>query len=428
MDSLFDFMQKEGWTTFAIMNDRQSGRITLRAATEWYPMVDWASYGDEDLTATMEWFETAGVVKRLVKSPVKDHYERVVALMRRGRHERLELLYDATQDVRFLAGIHSTRLGPPAGGIRRHPLDEPEIDVASDILNLGRDMSFKNAAAGIPNGGCKLGVHSSLLAGERDDRYYGFLACCIDRQMAFTGPDMGLTLEDANRIRKYTKNIVGGTEKTGSGGATGVTAAWGVFLSIKAALRSAGLEGLEGLGVAVQGAGELGGPLVRHLAEAGARVTVADVSEERLADLPDGVATASPESILSTECDVLAPCAVGGVLNRETIDSLRCKMVLGGANNQLAATSEEEELLMAQIVADRGILFVPDWIVNAGGVIQGKLEHVRAESFQLQDALAEAERVIPPNVEEVLGIARHEGITPLEAAHRKFGEEVYGSP
>lgn len=422
--SLFDFMREQGWTTLEIMHDRQSGKMSLRGATEWLENTVWDRYGEVDLVSTMEWFETEGVRPRIARSPVKEHYGKVVELMRRGGHEVLELLLDRKQDIRFLAGIHSTRLGNPAGGIRRHSLEDPEIDVFSDIFNLSRDMSFKNAAAGIPNGGCKLGVHSSLPEGERDKRFYGFLAYCIDRQMAFTGPDMGFNLEDANRIREFTKNIVGGTARTGSGGATGITAAWGVFLAMKAALME---EGFEGLRVAVQGAGELGGPLVKHLVDAGARVLVADISDEALAGLPGTVERGAAEGILRAECDILAPCAVGGVLTEETIAGLRCRMVVGGANNQLAATSQKQEYRMARLVADRGILFLPDWIVNAGGVIQGKMEHVRGEKFVLEDAKAEAGRVIPPNVEDVLYIAQKQSITPVEAAYRKFEADVYGT-
>jgi glutamate dehydrogenase/leucine dehydrogenase len=347
--------------------------------------------------------------------------------MQHGKHQRLELLLDWKDDIRFVAGIHSTKLGHPAGGIRRHPLDDGELEVIADILNLSRGMSFKNAAAAIPNGGCKFGVHSSLSEEQRDDRFYGFLAFGIDRNIAFTGPDMGFSLQDANRIRKYTKNIVGGTSETGSGGATGVTAAWGVFVALKEALADAGIESLQGASVAVQGVGELGRPLVKHLLGAGARVLAADTSEEALASLPETVTRGSAGSILRTQCDVLCPCAVGGILDEGTIDELRCKLIVGGANNQLAASSEMDEYLMAKRIADRGILLVPDWIVNAGGVIQGKMEHVRGEEFDLDESLRAAEGAISQNVKHVLAIAKREGITPTEAAYRKFNYTVYGS-
>ncbi|MBW2262470.1 MAG: Glu/Leu/Phe/Val dehydrogenase [Deltaproteobacteria bacterium] len=400
----------------------------MRAAMEWLPGVEWAKYGDQDLISTMEWYETKAVVRVLEENlTIRDHFDKIVALMKHGRHQRLELLLDWKQDIRFVAGIHSTKLGHPAGGIRRHPLDDSELDVIADILNLGRGMSFKNAAASIPNGGCKFGVHSSLPEEERDDGFYGFLAFCIDRNLAFTGPDMGFSLEDANRIRKFTKNIVGGTQKTGSGGATGVTAAWGVFVAMKQALADAGIEKLDGASVAVQGVGELGRPLVEHLVEAGARVLAADTSDAALEALPDVVTRGSAGSILRTQCDVLAPCAVGGILDGQAIDELRCKLIVGGANNQLASSSEMDEYLMAKRIADRGILFVPDWIVNAGGVIQGKMEHVKGPEFDLDEALSAAEGTIPQNVKHVLAIARREGITPTEAAYRKFNYTVYGS-
>jgi glutamate dehydrogenase/leucine dehydrogenase len=133
-----------------------------------------------------------------------------------------------------------------------------------------------------------------------------------------------------------------------------------------------------------------------------------------------------PGGILSIDCDILAPCALGGVIEEQAVEDLNCKMILGGANNQLAAHSQHDEIRMAQRVAEKGVLFVPDWIVNAGGVIQGKMEHVKAEAFMLEDALAEAEHVIPPNVKQVLHIARRDGITPVEAAYQVFERQIYG--
>lgn len=333
-----------------------------------------------------------------------------------------------------MAGIHSTVQGPPAGGIRRHPVTEREFSVIADILNLGRGMSFKDAAAQIPNGGCKLGVHTSTPPEDRDDRFYGFLAYCIDRSDAFTGPDMGLSPADADRIRKYTHNIVGGTARSGSGGATGVTAGWGVFLAMEEALKFRGRDGVSGVHVAVQGVGELGSPLIEHLLSAGAQVTAGDIAtdamEARLIPIEKKtgkkVDRIPADQVLGIQCDILAPCAVGGVIDADTIPTLGCTMVIGGANNQLAARSEAQELAMARAVADRKILFVPDWIVNAGGVIQGKMEHVHEKDFSLNEARAETARIIPPNVRDVLLRADAESITPLQAAYRKFEPIVYG--
>ena len=111
MDSLFEFMREQGWTTFAIMQDRGNRDVTMRAAMEWLPGVNWANYGSEDLSSTMEWYETKAVVRTLDGSPVKEHFDKIVALMKHGRHQRLELLMDWRQDIRFVAGIHSTKLG-----------------------------------------------------------------------------------------------------------------------------------------------------------------------------------------------------------------------------------------------------------------------------------------------------------------------------
>ncbi len=434
-DSLFDFMRSQRYTSLRIDHDRNEGTFRWSAAREWGEGMDWSTYGQSsDMMASGEWFDDERVLEAIASSGTKPHASAVMDLMTQGRHERLELVLDGGPDIRFLAGIHSTVQGPPAGGIRRHPRTQAEIAVIADILNLGRGMSFKDAAAMIPNGGCKLGVHSSLPFEDRDERFYGFLGYCIDRSDAFTGPDMGFSLQDADRIRQYTHNIVGGTSRTGSGGATGVTAGWGVFLGMEETLKVQGKEGMKGIRVAIQGVGELGAPLVEHLLEAGAQVVAADIAPEAMEArlLPierrigRKVTRVHADQILGIDCDILAPCAIGGVIGADTVSTLCCSMIVGGANNQLDARSKQQEIAMAAAVAGRGILFVPDFIVNAGGVIQGKMEHVRAEHFRLEDARAETGRIVPGNVRDILVAAKNLGITPLEAAYRKFEPIVYG--
>jgi len=431
---LFDVMHEAGWTTLVMKQNVVRNEITVSASTEWEKDTDWSSYEQGwQCNRDSGYCGIEPVLRTIRQKGVLSHYESVADLMEQGKHARIELLLDHGQDIRFINGVHSTTLGSPAGGIRRHDRNEDELDVIADILNLGRGMSFKNAAAGILNGGCKLGIHASIPESERDEGFYGFLAYCIDRSEAFTGPDMGLRLEDANRIRKYTKNIVGGTSKTGSSGATGISAGYGVFLAIKELLAEGGYKSFDEVSVAIQGLGELGMPLAGHLIKAGADLILADVDPDAIQKTLDGVELRSGqkveecpvEEILSAKCDILAPCAVGGVLSECVIADLQCRMVLGGANNQLRASSQQEELRLARLLDERGIVFIPDWILNAGGVIHGKMEHVRGSDFSLDDALAETARIVPKNVEDVLNMARLEKISPTEAAYRKFEKIVY---
>jgi leucine dehydrogenase len=434
-DSLFDLMRDRAFTSLSVEHDRETSTFRWFAAREWSDDVPWEQYGESaDMLSTGEWLTDEAVNGAIDGAGLRGHADRVMELMRQGRHEKLELLYSRKQDIRYLAAIHATIQGPPAGGMRRHPVTEREIAVIADILNLARGMSFKDAAAGIPNGGCKLGVHTSTPPEDRDDAFYGFLAYCIDRSDAFTGPDMGFSPRDADRIRRYTHNIVGGTSSSGSGGATGVAAGWGVFLAIQETLRTTGAGDVSGVHVAVQGVGELGGSLVGHLAEAGARITVADLDEDgleaRLRPIERAtgakVTRVPADQILGIPCDVLAPCAVGGILDRDTIPTSSCRMIVGGANNQLAAHSQDEELSLAEALAARDVLFVPDWIANAGGVIQGKMEHVAGRDFRLKEALDATTQVVPTNVRAVLETAARESVTPLLAAYRRFEPVVYG--
>jgi len=248
---------------------------------------------------------------------------------------------------------------------------------------------------------------------------------------------MGFSLEDADRIRQYTHNIVGGTAESGSSGATGRTAAYGIALAMEEALRFRQGSGLvEGVRIAVQGLGLLGRPLADHLIRWGARLIVADIVPEAVdafvRELPEilrpRVQAVPPEEILSAPCDILAPCAIGGVLSSETIPRLQCQMILGGANNPLKARSASEEIRLARQIAERDILFVPDWVVNAGGVLHGKLEHEYGPAFDPEDALELAARVCLNNTRLVLERSHLERITPLEAAYRLFEERIYGDP
>jgi glutamate dehydrogenase/leucine dehydrogenase len=261
-----------------------------------------------------------------------------------------------------------------------------------------------------------------------DEARLGFLAYCIDAGNFFTGPDMGFPPELADVLRaRFTRNIVGG--KGGALGPTGTPTARGCVAAMREVGRASwGSEDLRGRTVAIQGLGAVGLPLARLLKEIGAKVVVADRDPSRLAQAREALGeleVVSSETILQTPCDVLAPCALGGVLDAETIERLRCAALCGSANNQLKAVSQGEELALAERVRGRGILYPPEWTHNIAGVVAGFEEYVHGEEARMDRIDAHVERVCRAGIRQQLEEARATGRTPTAVAYAKVERLIY---
>jgi len=445
MRSIFDPLLAEGWTSLRVRHDWRDGAVAATALREWEPDRRFAAYGrdfdqESALTSPVSELDAHATLELYRKHERLDELEHLFALMRKGRHEGVDLWIHSGRNVRFLGNVHSSTIGRDngrqairGGGIRRHGLEDPEREVLVDGLNLARGMSFKNAAAGIPYGGCKLCVHSEPIALD-DMESLGFLAWCIDRCRTFTGPDMGLLPEHADVLRQhFTRNIVGGP--SGSLGPTGIPTARGVFLALREAVRfHLGCDDLRSSSVAIQGLGAVGVPLAGELLAAGARrLLVADPDAARRDAFLDSlskderqrVATASPDEILFADVDVVAPCAMGGILGEEEIDRLRCRIVMGAANNQLRAVSREDELALAERLAARGILYEIDWVHNGGGVLAGAAEYERQEAARLEDVMAALTPICGEGVRRGLVEAAERGITPTALAYERIEGRIY---
>jgi leucine dehydrogenase len=293
-------------------------------------------------------------------------------------HEGVHVFHNADSGLRAIIAIHSTHLGPAAGGARFwHYADER--DAITDALRLSRGMSFKNAMAGLPMGGGK-GV---ILADPQRTKTPAMLEAfgrAIDSLGGryVTAEDVGMGEADLAAIGRETRHVSGlPVGADAAGGDPGPVTATGVFLGVKAAIAHAlGRSDASGIHVAIQGVGSVGGGLARLLAAEGARLTLADLDATKAAALArDLGASAVPAAeILGIDADVMSPCALGAVLNEASIASLRTPIVAGGANNQLA-TPEDGDRLHA-----RGILYAPDYVINAGGIINVALEYLGKEN------------------------------------------------
>ncbi|MDQ3077565.1 MAG: amino acid dehydrogenase [Pseudomonadota bacterium] len=289
-------------------------------------------------------------------------------------HEALHLVTDEKSGLRAIIALHSTHLGPAAGGTRLwHYADDAEA--LTDALRLSRGMSYKNAMAGLPLGGGKAVVLADADRTKTPQMLAAF-ARAVDSLGGryVTAEDVGMTVADMIAIREQTPFVAGLPAAGGEvGGDPGPHTSLGVFLGIKAAVRRAlGRDSLAGLHIVVQGAGSVAGGVARLAAAEGARLTIADVDRGRVEALAKeiGAAIVSPSDILSLEADVVSPCALGAILTAATIAALDTPIVAGGANNQLATPGDGERLHA------RGILYAPDYVINAGGIINVSTEYL----------------------------------------------------
>ena len=328
-------------------------------------------------------------------------------------HEQIVFCQDAPTGLRAIIGIHSTALGPALGGTRFYPYQD-EAQALADVLNLSRAMSYKNALAGLDHGGGKAVIigDPSRQKSEALLRAYGrFVESLGGRYI--TACDIGTYSEDMDIVARECRHVTGRTIPHGGAGDSSVLTAFGVFQGLRAAAQHAwGDTSLEGRRVGVEGVGKVGKRLVDHLIEAGAEVVICDVSPQAIEHVlekhPGVTAVAGRPALIATQLDVLAPCAMGGTLDDDTVGVLTAKIVCGGANNQLAHAGIEK------ILADRGILYAPDYLVNSGGVIQVADE---LSGFNFERAKARAEKIFD-TTRTIFALADEEGVPPAAAADR----------
>jgi leucine dehydrogenase len=333
-------------------------------------------------------------------------------LLRVWDGEEVAVHHDADLEAWMFVCVHSTTLGPGAGGTRMNVYPTP-ADALGDGLRLSSAMTRKNAVAGLPLGGGKAVVAvPEIPAGVRRERLLLRYADLVESLHGtyWTACDMNTTPDDMDVIARRCSSVFGKTEAAGGSGSSAPATADGVFHGIIASVEHVfGSPDLDGRSVVVQGIGAVGGVLARRLADAGAKVAVADVDGARAerAAAEIGGTTLGAEDAISTECDVFSPCATGGVLSAETIPLLRCRIVAGAANNQLAAPEDAERF------AERGIVYAPDYVVNAGGII-----HLASLEMLGDDEAGRDERIrgIATTLAEVFRRADAGGISTSVAA------------
>jgi len=326
-------------------------------------------------------------------------------------HELVHFITDRDSGLRAVIAVHSSHLGPGAGGTRFWHYADPSLAIA-DVLRLSRGMSYKNAMAGLPLGGGK----AVILADDAKTKTPEMLAAfgkAVDGLCGryVTAEDVGVNVDDMVAISNETSYVAGLPVAQGAvGGDPGPHTSYGVYLGIKAAVKRAlGKDSLQGLHIAMQGAGSVAGGVARRAAAEGARLSIADIDQGRAQALANAVGgtVVSTDAIMTLEADIFSPNALGAILNEQSIQGLNAPIVAGGANNQMA-TSDDGDRVQA-----RGILYAPDYVINAGGIINVSTEYLKDGDQAKVDERIEA---IPAKLDAIWQESADTGRNPARVA------------
>lgn len=323
-------------------------------------------------------------------------------------HEQVCFFQDPESGLRAIVAIHDTTLGPGFGGTRFSPYQD-EAAALTDVLRLSRGMTYKTAVAGLPCGGAKAVIIGDpfILKSDRLLETYGRFIHSLGGRYVTAG-DVGTSADDLDVIGRTTTYVLGRTASAGGYGDSGAMTALGAFHALRAGAEAGfGTEGLVGRTVGVEGLGKVGHGLVHLLLGAGVTVYAADVSavaRDRTAhDFPS---VAVLDRVIDQNVDIYAPCALGATLTSESVATMKASVVCGAANNQLETASVEQEM------ADRGIVWVPDFVASAGGVTLGSSEYRR---LPIEGVPAQVEKIYD-TVTEILSTSRRDGVLPGAAA------------
>lgn len=332
-------------------------------------------------------------------------------------HEQVVFCSDPVSGLRAIIAIHNTTLGPALGGTRMWHY-KSDSAAREDVLRLSRGMTYKAAIAGLNLGGGKAVIIGDPRRNKSEAlfRSFGrFVEGLGGRYI--TAEDVGTSVADMAWVRMETKHVTGVNSAGGSGDPSPFTA-YGVYHGIKAAAKKAfGNDSLNRRKIAVQGAGNVASHLVAHLVHEGAKVTVSDIYDDKVQQLvaDHNVATVEPDAIYDVDCDIFAPCALGACINDDTIPRLHARVIAGGANNQL-----DDPARHAPILRERGILYIPDYVINAGGLMNVALE---LEGYSRERALQRAESIYGI-VENILKLSESQNILTVEASDRLAEERI----
>jgi leucine dehydrogenase len=332
-------------------------------------------------------------------------------------YEQIIFCHDKNAGLKAIIAIHDTTLGPALGGARMRNYDTEE-EALQDALRLAKGMTYKNAAAGLNLGGGKAVILGNPTEDKKEELFRAFGRYVESLNGRYiTAEDMGTKEEDMNIIHMETDYVAGISKEDGSSGDPAPVTAYGLYHGIKASAKEAyGDSGLKGKVIAVQGMGNVAYTLCEYLYEEGAKLIVTDVHEERVqmaVEAFDAVAV-EPEAIYDVDCDIFCPCAIGAIINEETIPRLKAKVIAGSANNQLKSDADGD------LLDEKGIVYAPDYVINSGGVIYV----TNALSGYNDERALNKVKTIYNSLEKVFEIAKRDQIPTYQAADRMAEERI----
>jgi leucine dehydrogenase len=315
--------------------------------------------------------------------------ELIIGRMEKHDHEEVLFCFDRPTGLRAIIAIHDTTLGPALGGTRMWAYAS-EAEALHDVLRLSRGMTYKSSLAGLDLGGGKAVIIGDARTQKTEAmfRRFGQFVDSLNGRY-ITAEDVGMSTTEMVNIRKETTSVAGLPEEMGGSGDPSPVTAYGVYVGMKAAAKSAyGSDDLSGRKVSIQGAGNVGHALVGHLVKEGAKVFLTDIHPEKLAAIKaefPAITLVEPDAVYDLDVDIYSPCALGATVNDDTLGRLKCSVIAGAANNQLAS-----EQVHGQAVMDKGILYSPDFLINAGGIINCAWER---KGYNRQAAMLQTEDI-----------------------------------
>lgn len=344
----------------------------------------------------------------------------VISQMESLNHEQVLFCQDSATGLRAIIAVHNTTLGPSLGGTRMWNYAN-ESEALTDVLRLSRGMTYKSALAGLNLGGGKAVIigDSRTQKNEALFRRFGKFVNSLGGKY-ITAEDVGITTRDIEWVKMETNHVAGLPEYRGGSGDPSPVTAYGVYVAMKAAAREQyGSDNLNGKKVLVQGAGNVGRYLVEHLIQEGAEVMIADIFEDNIKKVTDvhKVRVIGAADVYDADMDIYAPCALGATINDDSLSRLKCGIICGAANNQLA-----DENVHGTAVMEKGILYAPDYLVNAGGIINCYWEVI---GYNREAALHQAEAIYD-TTHHVLKASRETGI-PAHVVANEMAEARIGA-
>ncbi|AZU63257.1 branched-chain amino acid dehydrogenase [Neobacillus mesonae] len=332
-------------------------------------------------------------------------------------YEQVVFCQDKQSGLKAIIAIHDTTLGPALGGTRMWTYASEEAAI-EDALRLAKGMTYKNAAAGLNLGGGKTVIIGDPRKDKNEEMFRAFGRYIQGLNGRYiTAEDVGTTVADMDLIHEETDYVTGISPAFGSSGNPSPVTAYGVYRGMKAAAKEAfGTDSLEGKTIAIQGVGNVAYTLCRYLHEEGAQLIVTDINKEAVNRAVEefGARAVDPDDIYGVECDIYAPCALGATVNDETIPHLRAKVIAGSANNQLKDTKHGD------IIHEMGIVYAPDYVINAGGVINVADE---LYGYNHERAMKKVETIYN-SIEKIIDISKRDGVPTYVAADRMAEERI----